>query len=82
MKKVLLDENLPKQLAKRFSNDLEVESVPDLGKHPFEHGGRQAPGVQIVTRAMIAGDERPAVVGPVERAMGEGVAARALAEDA
>lgn len=31
MKKVLLDENLPRPLAKDFSGDLEVISVHDLG---------------------------------------------------
>jgi len=31
MKKVLLDENLPRPLAKDFSNNLEVVSVHDIG---------------------------------------------------
>lgn len=31
MKKLLLDENLPRQLARQFSSEFEVTSVPDLG---------------------------------------------------
>lgn len=31
MKKLLLDENLPKKLARYFSAEFEVTSVPDLG---------------------------------------------------
>ena len=31
MKKVLLDENLPRQLKRYFSADFEVTSVPDVG---------------------------------------------------
>lgn len=38
MKKILLDENLPKQLKNHFSNDFEVISVPDLGWQSKENG--------------------------------------------
>jgi predicted nuclease of predicted toxin-antitoxin system len=31
MKRLLLDENLPRQLARQFSSGFEVTSVPDLG---------------------------------------------------
>lgn len=54
MKKVLLDENLPKQLAKRFSNDLEVETVPDLGWQSKTNGellAEQEQGFQILLTA-------------------------------
>lgn len=38
MKKVLLDENLPKQLKNHFSSDFEVSSVPDLGWQSKKNG--------------------------------------------
>lgn len=38
MKKVLLDENLPKQLAGHFSSEFEVTSVPDLGWQSKKNG--------------------------------------------
>ncbi len=38
MKKVLLDENLPKQLKKYFSAEFEVVSVPDLGWQAKKNG--------------------------------------------
>ncbi len=38
MKKVLLDENLPKQLKRYFSADFEVTSVPDLGWQSKKNG--------------------------------------------
>ncbi len=38
MKKVLLDENLPKQLAGHFSPEFGVTSVPDLGWQSKKNG--------------------------------------------
>ncbi|MGC2238944.1 MAG: hypothetical protein WA584_22510 [Pyrinomonadaceae bacterium] len=38
MKKLLLDENLPKQLKKYFSAGFEVTSVPDLGWQSKKNG--------------------------------------------
>lgn len=38
MKKVLLDENLPRQLKRYFSTDFEVTSVPDLGWQTKKNG--------------------------------------------
>ena len=38
MKKLLLDENLPKQLKKHFSAEFEVSSVPDLGWQAKKNG--------------------------------------------
>ncbi len=38
MKKVLLDENLPKQLKKDFSDAFEVTTVPDLGWQAKKNG--------------------------------------------
>jgi len=38
MKRLLLDENLPKQLAGYFSSDFEVTSVPDLGWQSKKNG--------------------------------------------
>ena len=38
MKKVLLDENLPRQLKRYFSADFEVTSVPDLGWQSKKNG--------------------------------------------
>lgn len=38
MKRILLDENLPKQLKKHFSADYEVTSVPDLGWQSKKNG--------------------------------------------
>ena len=38
MKKVLLDENLPRQLKRFFSADFEVISVPDLGWQSKKNG--------------------------------------------
>lgn len=38
MKKALLDENLPRQLAGYFSSALEVTSVPDLGWQSKKNG--------------------------------------------
>ena len=38
MKKVLLDENLPRQLKRYFSTDFEVTSVPDLGWQSKKNG--------------------------------------------
>ncbi len=38
MKKVLLDENLPRQLKRYFSADFEVSSVPDLGWQSKKNG--------------------------------------------
>lgn len=38
MKKVLLDENLPRPLAKHFSDKLDVTTVPDMGWTSKENG--------------------------------------------
>lgn len=38
MKKVLLDENLPRQLKSYFSSKLDVTTVPDLGWQSKENG--------------------------------------------
>ena len=38
MKRVLLDENLPKQLKGHFSSEFEVTSVPDLGWQSKKNG--------------------------------------------
>lgn len=38
MKKVLLDENLPRQIKRYFSADFEVTSVPDLGWQSKKNG--------------------------------------------
>jgi len=38
MKKVLLDENLPKPLKKHFSKNVEVTSVPDLKWQSLKNG--------------------------------------------
>jgi hypothetical protein len=38
MKKILLDENLPRPLAKHFSGDLEVTSVHDIGWAELKNG--------------------------------------------
>ncbi|MFN2500926.1 MAG: hypothetical protein ABR530_02820 [Pyrinomonadaceae bacterium] len=38
MKRLLLDENLPKQLKRHFSPDFDVTSVPDLGWQSKKNG--------------------------------------------
>ena len=38
MKRLLLDENLPKQLKAHFSSDFDVTSVPDLGWQSKKNG--------------------------------------------
>lgn len=38
MKRVLLDENLPRQLKKLFSDNLDVTAVPDLGWQSKKNG--------------------------------------------
>ncbi len=55
MKKVLLDENLPRQLKQLFTADLDVTSVPDLGWQSKKNGellsAMSAEGIEILLTA-------------------------------
>ncbi|CAN5319822.1 hypothetical protein BH20ACI2_BH20ACI2_15140 [soil metagenome] len=55
MKKVLLDENLPRQLAGFFSSKVSVTSVPDLGWQSKKNGellsAMESEGIEILITA-------------------------------